>query len=91
MAAEPIDPALERELGAFVAAEAALLDAARYDEWLALYADDGRYWVPLQGARQAMRSEMVILLVRPQEWMPRRARASVLTAWKAVSNTRRQK
>ncbi|MEO7009399.1 MAG: aromatic-ring-hydroxylating dioxygenase subunit beta [Caldimonas sp.] len=53
MSAEPIDPALERELSAFVAAEAALLDAARYDEWLALYTDDGRYWVPLQGARQA--------------------------------------
>ena len=48
-----IDPALERELADFVAAEAALLDAGRYADWLALFADDGRYWVPLQGARQA--------------------------------------
>ena len=48
-----IDPALERELADFVATEAALLDAGRYDEWLALFADDGRYWVPLQGVRQA--------------------------------------
>ena len=47
------DPVLERELADFVAAEAALLDAGRYDEWLALFAEDGRYWVPLQGARQA--------------------------------------
>jgi 3-phenylpropionate/cinnamic acid dioxygenase small subunit len=37
----------------FVAAEAALLDAARFDEWLALFTDDGHYWVPLQGSRQA--------------------------------------
>lgn len=27
--------------------EAELLDAARYDEWLALFADDARYWIPL--------------------------------------------
>ncbi len=47
------DVALERTLDAFVAAEAALLDAGRYDDWLALFTDDGRYWVPLQGARQA--------------------------------------
>ncbi|HEY9066061.1 MAG TPA: aromatic-ring-hydroxylating dioxygenase subunit beta [Burkholderiaceae bacterium] len=33
--------------------EARLLDERRYDEWLALFADDGRYWVPLQGAAQA--------------------------------------
>ena len=42
----------ERELVDFVAAEAALLDAGRYDEWLALFTEDGRYWVPLQGAGQ---------------------------------------
>ena len=37
----------------FVAHEARLLDERRHDEWLALFADDGRYWVPLQGAAQA--------------------------------------
>ncbi len=37
----------------FVAAEAALLDAGRYRDWLALFADEGRYWVPLLGAEQA--------------------------------------
>lgn len=37
----------------FVVAEAALLDAGRLDEWLALFEPDGRYWVPLLGARQA--------------------------------------
>lgn len=37
----------------FVADEAALLDAGRFDDWLALFAEDGHYWVPLQGAAQA--------------------------------------
>ncbi|MDM0034760.1 aromatic-ring-hydroxylating dioxygenase subunit beta [Variovorax sp. J22P271] len=37
----------------FIAAEAALLDAGRFDDWLALFTDDGHYWVPLQGAAQA--------------------------------------
>ncbi len=37
----------------FIVAEAALLDAGRLDEWLALFEPDGRYWVPLLGARQA--------------------------------------
>lgn len=46
-------PPTDHELSAFVALEARLLDARRYDEWLALFAEDGRYWVPLQGADQA--------------------------------------
>ncbi len=48
-----VEADLERELADFIAFEAALLDAGRHDEWLALFADDGRYWVPLQGSRQA--------------------------------------
>jgi 3-phenylpropionate/cinnamic acid dioxygenase small subunit len=36
----------------FVHAEARLLNAGRHDEWLALFALDGHYWVPLQGAQQ---------------------------------------
>jgi 3-phenylpropionate/cinnamic acid dioxygenase small subunit len=52
-AAAIVDVALERELADVVVGEAALLDAGRYDDWLALFADDGRYWVPLFGAAQA--------------------------------------
>jgi 3-phenylpropionate/cinnamic acid dioxygenase small subunit len=48
-----VDAALERGLVDFVAAEAALPDAARHDEWRALFAADGHCWVPLQGAAQA--------------------------------------
>jgi 3-phenylpropionate/cinnamic acid dioxygenase small subunit len=40
-------------LAGFAAVEAALLDAGRFDDWLALFAEDGRYWVPLLGAAQA--------------------------------------
>lgn len=42
----------ERDLFNFVAREARLLDERRWDEWLALFTDDGRYWVPLAGAEQ---------------------------------------
>ena len=30
----------------FIAFEAALLDDGRYDDWLALFTEDGHYWVP---------------------------------------------
>lgn len=32
--------------------EASLIDAQRWDDWLALYAPECRYWVPLGGAAQ---------------------------------------
>ena len=37
----------------FAADEAALLDAGCFDDWLALFAEAGHYWVPLLGAAQA--------------------------------------
>ncbi len=36
----------------FVLNEARLLNDARYDEWLSLFAEDGHYWVPLGGDQQ---------------------------------------
>lgn len=38
---------VETDLAAFVYHEAELLDRRRFDEWLALFAGDGRYWLPL--------------------------------------------
>ena len=38
--------ALRAEAEAFAIAEGRLLDAARFEEWLALFAEDGFYWVP---------------------------------------------
>lgn len=43
---------VSNELEQFIYDEAALLDDGRYEEWLALFTEGGRYWVPLQGARQ---------------------------------------
>lgn len=37
----------------FVVHEAELIDDRCWDDWLALFAPDGRYWIPLQGAVQA--------------------------------------
>jgi 3-phenylpropionate/cinnamic acid dioxygenase small subunit len=37
----------------FIVEEAALLDAGRFDDWLALFDSAGRYWVPLLGSQQA--------------------------------------
>ena len=37
----------------FVQAEARLLNQARYQDWLALFALEGRYWVPLGGDAQS--------------------------------------
>lgn len=44
---------MSAELIALVHHEARLLDAARYEEWVALFAPDALYWVP---AHPAMRS-----------------------------------
>lgn len=33
---------------AFVYHEARLIDEQRFDEWLTLFAEDGRYWMPLE-------------------------------------------
>ena len=35
-------------LVAFVYREARLIDEQRFEEWLALFAEDGRYWMPLE-------------------------------------------
>jgi 3-phenylpropionate/cinnamic acid dioxygenase small subunit len=39
---------LLREVEELLYAEAELLDERRYDEWLALFTDDVRYWMPLR-------------------------------------------
>jgi 3-phenylpropionate/cinnamic acid dioxygenase small subunit len=39
---------LKQEIEDFLYREADLLDERRYDEWLALLADDVRYWMPMR-------------------------------------------
>ncbi|MBM3573102.1 MAG: aromatic-ring-hydroxylating dioxygenase subunit beta [Alphaproteobacteria bacterium] len=36
----------EEQIRKFILREARLLDERRFDEWAALFADDGEYWVP---------------------------------------------
>lgn len=38
----------EGELIGFVRHEARLIDEQRFDEWLALFTEDARYWMPLE-------------------------------------------
>lgn len=51
----------DRELIDFVYAEARLLDEQRFDEWLNLYTDDGRYWMPLMPGQQDARLHASLL------------------------------
>ena len=41
------------ELRTFVELEADLLDEQRFTDWLALYAEDGAYWVPAKHGQQS--------------------------------------
>lgn len=42
---------VQHEIEQFLYDEAALLDAHRYDDWIALFADDVRYWMPVRSNR----------------------------------------
>ncbi|MEP6720065.1 MAG: aromatic-ring-hydroxylating dioxygenase subunit beta [Variovorax sp.] len=50
--APPADAPGTDALIRFVTDEARLLNAGDFDTWLALFDEDGRYWVPLAGAQQ---------------------------------------
>lgn len=51
----------ERQLVDFVYAEARLLDEARFDDWLNLFADDGYYWMPLTPGQTDARLQTSLL------------------------------
>ena len=60
-----------RDLIAFVYHEARLLDEQRFDEWLGLWAEDGRYWMPLEHGQtdrrltaSLMDEDMMLLRIR---------------------------
>jgi len=42
--------ALWYEINAFLTYEARLLDERRFEEWLELFTDDARYWIPVRGS-----------------------------------------
>jgi 3-phenylpropionate/cinnamic acid dioxygenase small subunit len=51
----------DSELIAFVYAEARLIDEKRLEEWYELFADEGRYWMPLTRGQQNGRTENSLL------------------------------
>lgn len=55
------DPALIAEVTQFLYREARLCDTHAYDEWEALWADDGVYWIPANGEGGDPENEMSIL------------------------------
>ncbi|HZZ89776.1 MAG TPA: 3-phenylpropionate/cinnamic acid dioxygenase subunit beta [Caulobacteraceae bacterium] len=56
---------LQHEVEQFLYAEAALLDARDYRAWLALLADDIRYWMPIR--RTVMLADLDLEFTRPGE------------------------
>ncbi len=54
---------LQHEVEQFLYAEAALLDARRYREWLGLLADDIHYWMPIR--RTVTVSDLDMELTKP--------------------------
>lgn len=47
-----VDPATAYEIDLFLKREARLLDTERYDDWLAMLADDIHYWMPAVESRR---------------------------------------
>lgn len=43
-----VTPELQLDVERFLFREARLLDDGRYDDWLALFTDDVRYWMPVR-------------------------------------------
>ena len=56
-----IDAGVQRRIEAFVYAEARLLDERRYADWLALFDDDGVYWVPGQPGQSSPHDALSLL------------------------------
>ena len=57
--------ALQHEVEQFLYEEAALLDARKHREWLALLADDVRYWMPIR--RTVMQADLDLEFTKPGE------------------------
>ena len=53
---------LVREIEQFLYREARLLDERRFGEWLDLFTDDVRYWMPVRSTRYPRRSKAIVVL-----------------------------
>jgi 3-phenylpropionate/cinnamic acid dioxygenase small subunit len=52
-----MDYAYVRELEQFLYREARMLDEGRFEDWLALFTDDIRYWMPMKSVRSGKAHE----------------------------------
>jgi 3-phenylpropionate/cinnamic acid dioxygenase small subunit len=52
----------DQDLIDFVYREARLIDQHRFDEWLELFAEDGRYWMPLEWGQTDSRLTASLML-----------------------------
>jgi benzoate/toluate 1,2-dioxygenase beta subunit len=66
-----MDGAVRAEVEAFVLAEARLLDERRFGDWLALFAEDGLYWMPTL-PQQASPQEALSLVYEPRSLLAMR-------------------
>ncbi|MDE0056906.1 MAG: aromatic-ring-hydroxylating dioxygenase subunit beta [Defluviicoccus sp.] len=79
------------EIEGFLVAEARMLDERRWEDWLALFAEDGWYWVPLEEGQDNPR-EVVSLIYddrRLLETRIRRLAEAALHAQTPASRTSR--
>ena len=86
-----MSPPAPPEIAGFLIAEARMLDERRWEDWLALFAEDGWYWVPLEEG-QANPRETVSLIYddrRLLETRIRRLAEAALHAQAPVSRTSR--
>ena len=79
------------EIESFLIHEARLLDERRWEDWLALFADDGRYWVPLEEGQASPRDTVSLIYDdrRLLETRIRRLAEAALHAQTPVSRTSR--
>jgi benzoate/toluate 1,2-dioxygenase beta subunit len=76
MTAAPVKVWDVREIETFLVHEARLLDERRYDDWLALFTEEGWYWVPLEEG-QADPKETVSLMYDDRRLLETRVRRLV--------------
>jgi 3-phenylpropionate/cinnamic acid dioxygenase small subunit len=81
----------ETDIEAFLVAEARIQDERRWDDWLALFTDDGWYWVPIEEGQSDPKTTVSLMYDdrRLLETRVRRLMAGKLHAQSPESRTSR--
>jgi len=78
----PVPAPSAADLAEFVYREAHLLDTRQFDAWYALFAEDGRYWLPFTPEQTEWRTEQSVLI---EDKLMLRVRVERLKSPKAYS------